>query len=86
MESDIASAMKHRDTCPKCSSTDIISDAKVIDRVNAAEMDLTIATYGKPEALLFKDQRVSTVSAWVCGSCGFIELYADAPRDIRIQG
>jgi len=84
MESDNATAMKHSRRCPKCSSTDIISDAKVIDRVNAAEMDLTIATYGKPEALLFKDQRVSTVSAWVCGSCGFTELYTDAPRDIRI--
>lgn len=86
MESDNASAMKHRDTCPKCSSSDIISNARMITRVGGGESDLTIATYGKPEALLFKDQRVSTVSAWVCGSCGFTELYTDAPRDIRIQG
>jgi len=41
--------------------------------------------YRKPQALIFKGQVRTTVSAWVCASCGFIELYADNPESLKIQ-
>ena len=62
----------------------MIADAKVIDRGDySAQHDLSVATYRKPQALLFKGQVTTTVSAWVCGTCGFVELYADNPGSIR---
>jgi len=71
--------------CAKCASTDMIADAKVIDRGHHyTETDLSVATHRKPQALLFKGQVTTTVSAWVCGACGFIELYADDPSKIRV--
>jgi predicted nucleic-acid-binding Zn-ribbon protein len=72
--------MKRTQTCPKCGSQDIVCDAKVIDRGhNNRFAELTIATYGKPDALVFRDKRETTVSAWLCTACGFVELYADSP-------
>jgi len=70
--------------CAKCGSHDVIADAKVIDRGDySAQHDLSVATYRKPQALLFKGQVTTTVSAWICGACGFVELYADNPGSIR---
>ena len=76
--------MKRTNKCPKCGSTEIFSNAKAIDRgENNAQWEFTVATFGKPEALIFKDKHTSTVSAWVCGQCGYIELYADSPSDLK---
>lgn len=78
--------MKLSGKCPKCDSTHIITDAKAIDRGDGnAQWDLSVAVFRKPEALLFKGQETSTISAWVCGSCGFIEFYADAPSVLRLD-
>lgn len=43
-----------------------------------------MATFAKPEALLFKEKRQTTVSAWVCADCGFVEFYADSPKTLKI--
>jgi len=72
--------MKISGKCPKCGETKIIKDAKVVDRGHHnVEQELRLATFLKPDALLFKGKESSTVSAWVCASCGFVELYADHP-------
>ena len=72
--------------CVKCGSRDLIADAKVIDRGDyQSQNDLSVATQRHPTAFLFKGQVKTTVSAWVCSACGFIELYADDPASIRIQ-
>ncbi len=76
--------MKQTGKCPKCGCTDIIADAKAIDRGDAAsEHEMSVATFRKPEAILFKEKQVTTVSAWVCVGCGYIEFYADRPKTIR---
>jgi predicted nucleic-acid-binding Zn-ribbon protein len=76
--------MKHTNKCPKCGSSDVIADAKAIDRShNAAEMELSVATFRKPEAFLFKGQMTTTLSAWVCAGCGYVEFYADSPTSIK---
>ena len=77
--------MKRTHTCPKCRSTDIIKDASVLDRGhgNADAGELAVATYRKPDAFIFKGKMATAISAWVCGSCGFLELYADSPEALR---
>jgi predicted nucleic-acid-binding Zn-ribbon protein len=71
--------MKSSGKCPKCKSSDIIVDAKVVDRAHYnAGQDLSIQTFRDPDAFLFKGDRNSTVSAWVCRTCGYVELYADS--------
>ena len=75
--------MKQSGKCPKCASKDIIADAKAVDRGDQNwEGDLSVATFGKPDAIIFKDKRKSFLSAWVCRSCGFVELYTDQPRGL----
>ena len=77
--------MKKTGKCPKCDSTDIIADAKAIDRKERGEeTELSIATYRNPDALIFKEKETSTLSAWVCAECGFVEFYADDTRTIRV--
>ena len=56
-----------------------------MDRGQApAEQEMCIATFAKPEALLFKGQQESKVSAWVCTACGYLELYADSPATLKV--
>lgn len=67
--------------CPKCQSGDIIADALVQSTANRGE--LTVATLLDPSALLLRGRQESTVSAWVCRSCGFVEFYADYPTGLN---
>ena len=77
--------MKRTNRCPKCRSSDVIADAKAIDRGEGCmELELSVATFRKPDALLFKGQKISTLSAWVCAECGYVEFYADAPQRIKV--
>ena len=76
--------MKRTNKCPKCGSSDVIADAKAIDRANYnAETELSVATFRKPEAMLFRGKLMTTLSAWICGDCGFVEFYADSPEKIK---
>jgi predicted nucleic-acid-binding Zn-ribbon protein len=76
--------MKRTSKCPKCDSSDIIADAKAIDRGHLnAEADLSLATFQRPKALLSKGKLTTTISAWVCAACGYIEFYADSPQTIK---
>ena len=78
--------MKQSHHCPKCGSADIIEDAKAIDRghLNDESPDLTVATFRTPSAFLFKGKLTSTLSAWVCADCGYVEFYADSPRQLKV--
>ena len=76
--------MKRTNKCPKCGSSDVLADAHAIDRSQYGETELTVATFRKPEALLFKGQLTTPLSAWVCADCGYVEFYADSPRSIKV--
>ena len=77
--------MKQTGKCPKCGSTEVEADAKVIDRGQSnIPMEMCIATFRKPDALLFQEKQESKVSAWVCTACGYLELYADAPGKLKV--
>jgi ribosomal protein S27AE len=76
--------MKATNRCPKCGKNNIIADAFAIDRGHGnSGQEMSVATFGKPEAIIFKQMRLSCISAWVCGSCGFVEFYADDPGKLR---
>ena len=75
--------MKRNHKCPKCGSSEIIKDAKAIDRsLYGVEEQLSLATFRKPDALMFKGKSTTTVSAYVCGGCGYVEFYADSPENV----
>jgi predicted nucleic-acid-binding Zn-ribbon protein len=77
--------MKKSGQCPKCGSRNIVADAKAVDRGDGnVQHELSVATFLRPEALIFKQRQMSSLSAWVCGECGFVEFYADAPGVIRL--
>ena len=77
--------MKQTKQCPKCHSKDLITDAKVIDRGhgNSEREKMTVATYSNPGAWLFTGKSASPVSAFICASCGYMELYVDSPRTLQ---
>jgi predicted nucleic-acid-binding Zn-ribbon protein len=73
--------MKKSGKCPKCESTNILCDVKAIDFGDSnSQLDLSLGVEGNPTARFFRQQHRSTLSAWVCGDCGFVEFYADDPR------
>lgn len=77
--------MKQSGKCPKCGGREIIADAVAVDRGHYdTQRDLSLATYGKPNALIFRDKRETSISAWVCAQCGYVEFYADAPGKISL--
>lgn len=76
--------MKKSGSCPKCGGEDVIADVKVVDRGEYGHaFEMTLARAARPGALAAKDERPTTVSAWVCAGCGFIEYYADNPTVLK---
>lgn len=71
--------MKFDGKCPKCNGTEIVADAKAVDQGNY-RVDMQVSTTQYPNALIFKNERISTVSAYVCLKCGFVEYWADDPK------
>ncbi len=76
--------MKQTGKCLKCNSTDLIADGVVPVAQHASpNTEMTVATFKRPEAIIFKGERETNVSAWVCCQCGYLELYADKPKNLR---
>ena len=75
--------MKKTGLCPKCGSSNIIANAKAIDRGDGnSQHEMIVATFRNPSALLLKGKQTSKVSAWVCVECGFTEFYTKRPYDL----
>ncbi len=77
--------MKRTNRCPKCQSTDVVANARPLDMTEAGERPADLATYQNPSAWLFKGQLSTTMSAWVCAGCGYVELYADNPKILKLR-
>jgi predicted nucleic-acid-binding Zn-ribbon protein len=71
-----------RGPCPKCESSEIVRDVRVIDRGdgNLDAGDLSVAVYADPRAWLFKGKTTTGLSACVCAESGYAELYAADPQ------
>lgn len=67
--------------CPKCGCKEILSDVKILDRAHLnAPNDLSVAVYTNPQALIFRGEALSPLSAYVCSQCGYTEFYAIKPQ------
>lgn len=71
--------------CPKCRSNVIIRNARVMDRGhgNADAGALSLVLYEDPEALIFKGRHTFSLTAHICGACGFTEFYVSDPGALR---
>ncbi len=70
--------MPNDNKCPKCGSSERIPDVAVMTRGTALDVVAEAKSY--PHALFFQGSIRSSLTAIVCGACGFTELYAtDAP-------
>jgi len=53
-----------------------------VDFGQGGERDLKVRVDADPTAMVFKKSTRSDVHAWICGQCGYLELYADDPADL----
>ncbi len=66
--------------CNRCGSDSILPRVRVVERgEDGLRQDLQLEVQRRPNALLFKRPERFTLSARVCGACGYAELYADSP-------
>jgi hypothetical protein len=68
--------------CPKCKSTKIIPNVRIIDRGYNSIETLSVEIYAKPDALFLKGTHRGYLSARICGHCGFTELFVDNPSEL----
>ncbi len=68
--------MIERASCPKCESNRIIPNAH-INSPGQYGGNLYIPVSEHPEAHLFKATHIGKLRAWICGNCGFTELYVE---------
>jgi len=72
-------------TCQKCGSDALITGVRLFDRSGEAGMtktDLTVGLYKDPYAVIFKEEVSTPIYGRVCGSCGYLELYAADPAEL----
>ncbi|HEV2698157.1 MAG TPA: hypothetical protein VGU90_09210, partial [Terriglobales bacterium] len=75
------------DKCAKCGSTSVVQRAMMVDKLMSgggagAERTLNVRVDADPNAMVFKRSTRSVVHAWICGQCGYMELYADTPGEL----
>src|ERR671911_123678 len=77
-------AMLKQGQCPQCSSQDIMSNVRIKDRNADAfgNEELGVVVDLRPHALVFKERIETPLRAWICGACGYTELYVDNPREL----
>jgi ribosomal protein S27AE len=69
--------------CPKCGSQDILPGAPIMDRSHAYTFDLKVEVFEKPKAILLKGRRsTGSLRAWICGKCGYTELFTDNHQEL----
>jgi len=74
--------MKQSGACPKCKSSNIIEDARMLAGRGTGSRDLSLETYLNPDGFLTRGMRRTELTAWVCSDCGFVEIYATKPKDL----
>ena len=66
--------------CTRCGSDAVIPRVRVSERGDDnIRFDLEVEVKRRPNAVFFKRPERSPLWAQVCGVCGHVELYADAP-------
>ncbi len=75
--------MRQTGKCPKCGCPEIVQEAMVADRADYnIESDLHLRVDADPEAIMFRGRTRSSLKAYVCGGCGYVEFYASDPESL----
>ena len=74
--------MPRVDKCGKCGSSAVAQRAMVVTEVRGVDASLNLRQDAKPSALVFKNSARSEVHAFVCSACGYVEFYADDPKEL----
>jgi predicted nucleic-acid-binding Zn-ribbon protein len=71
-------------TCPKCGSSTSIDGASITvpGRGDVRERGLTATVYKKPTALVFRGAVTRTLTARICGQCGYVEFFVEDPSGL----
>ena len=70
-------------TCSKCHSEKIIPNVFIEDKgMSNVPWSLSVRVDEKPDAIVFKGRHTDTLRAWLCGECGFTELYVENPQQL----
>ena len=73
--------MKTTGKCPKCGSEDVIDPVEL--QTDLKTEIISLGTFQKPDAMVFKGRQTSSLRASVCGDCGYVELYALNPQYLK---
>lgn len=66
--------------CPKCGSVDVIPNVYVLDYpATHSTGNVQVVVLQNPDAWFNKGEVSTSLKAWVCGACGYTELYAKNP-------
>lgn len=60
----------------------MIQRAMVVDSYQGGGRNLKVRVDADPTAVVFKKSVRSPIHAWICGQCGYTELYADNPGEL----
>ncbi|MEH2184388.1 hypothetical protein [Nostoc sp.] len=71
--------------CIKCDSSDIIPNVRIVSHIQGNSQDLQVEFYDNPEALIFKGTHTLTLTAYICGQCGYTEMYVSNPQYLLNQ-
>jgi ribosomal protein S27AE len=74
--------MKSKATCPKCGSARIIQQVHVMDRSDSGAGSLSLRRGARALGGWLKLPRSFPLDAWVCGACGYTELYVREPAEL----
>ena len=73
--------MKTQGTCPRCGSGRIIRQVQIVDRSDSGNQPLSVRRGTRIWAGWLKLPRSFPLDAWVCGGCGYTELYVREPAE-----
>jgi len=74
--------MKTKAICPKCGSSRIVQQIKVVDRSDSGAQSLSLRRGARTLGGWLKLPRGFPLDAWACGACGYTELYVREPMQL----
>ncbi len=75
--------MTEWESCPKCGSTEVLTDVRPVDRSDSGIHDLSIGFAGARIVGPFRMTKMVPLKASVCAQCGYVELYSKDTLQVR---
>lgn len=67
--------------CPKCGSSDIIPKQKIVSSESGADYRMIVRLRERTGTWRVK-YHDHPIAAWICGACGYTELYTTKAREL----